>query len=187
MQEPASDDLEILAAAVAHELRTPLAALSGEVDVALRRDRSPADYRAALVRIAAAVAELVYAEQSRAAEADVRRLLESRSALMANPRTRSGLQKVAAAWKQCVVVRDEVIGLILEGSLTEGVALDEQQGAARFDAVRKAIGELKMSFEADAARQVAEQRARASRAVTRLSLMVVGTVLATANAKQVLV
>ena len=58
-QEPASDDLEILAAAVAHELRTPLAALSGEVDVALRRDRSPAGYRDALARIAAAVNELV--------------------------------------------------------------------------------------------------------------------------------
>jgi signal transduction histidine kinase/CheY-like chemotaxis protein len=124
--------------------------------------------------------QLEYVDQSRAAEANVRRLLESRSALLANPRTRSGLQKVADAWKQYVVVRDEVIGLILEGRLTEGVALDEQQGAARFDAVRGAIGELKMSFGADAARQVAEQRARASRAVTRLSLMVMSTLLAAA-------
>ena len=53
------DDLELFAAAVAHELRTPLAALSGEVDVALRRDRSAAAYRDALARIAASVAELV--------------------------------------------------------------------------------------------------------------------------------
>jgi signal transduction histidine kinase len=59
LQEPAVDDLEMFAAAVAHELRTPLAALSGEVDVALRRDRSAAAYRDALARIAAAVAELV--------------------------------------------------------------------------------------------------------------------------------
>jgi signal transduction histidine kinase len=59
LQEPAVDDLEIFAAAVAHELRTPLAALSGEVDVALRRDRSAAAYRDALARIAASVAELV--------------------------------------------------------------------------------------------------------------------------------
>jgi K+-sensing histidine kinase KdpD len=58
-QEPAIDELEAFAAAVAHELRTPLAALSGEVDVALRRERSPAAYRDALSRIAASVAELV--------------------------------------------------------------------------------------------------------------------------------
>jgi signal transduction histidine kinase len=57
--EPATDQLEAFAAAVAHELRTPLAALSGEVDVALRRERSAAAYRDALARIAASVAELV--------------------------------------------------------------------------------------------------------------------------------
>ena len=57
-QEPA-EQLEAFAAAVAHELRTPLAALSGEVDIALRRERSAAAYREALARIAASVAELV--------------------------------------------------------------------------------------------------------------------------------
>ena len=124
--------------------------------------------------------QLEYAEQSRAAEAKVQRLLESQSALLANPRTRSGLQTVIEAWKQYVVVRDEVIGLILEGSLKEGVALDQQDGEQRFAAVRRAIGELKASFEADAAKQVAEQRERADRDLTRLSLMVVATLLATA-------
>jgi K+-sensing histidine kinase KdpD len=58
-QEPATDQLEAFAAAVAHELRTPLAALSGEVDIALRRERTAAVYRDALARIAASVAELV--------------------------------------------------------------------------------------------------------------------------------
>ena len=58
-QEPPSEQLEAFAAAVAHELRTPLAALSGEVDIALRRERSAAAYRDALARIAASVAELV--------------------------------------------------------------------------------------------------------------------------------
>jgi len=56
---PPSDELASFAAAVAHDLRTPLAALSGEVDVVLRRDRSADAYREALTRIAASVAELV--------------------------------------------------------------------------------------------------------------------------------
>jgi signal transduction histidine kinase len=58
-RESLSDELASFAAAVAHDLRTPLAALSGEVDVALRRDRSADAYREALTRIAGSVAELV--------------------------------------------------------------------------------------------------------------------------------
>src|SRR5436305_7153537 len=52
-------DLQLFAAAVAHEIRTPLTALSGEIEVALRRDRSPEEYREVLRRIAAPVSELV--------------------------------------------------------------------------------------------------------------------------------
>jgi signal transduction histidine kinase len=42
LKASAPEELEAFAAAVAHELRTPLAALSGEVDIALRRDRTAA-------------------------------------------------------------------------------------------------------------------------------------------------
>lgn len=52
-------DLDAFAAAVAHEIRTPLSAVAGEVEIALRRDRSAGEYREALERIAAGVAELV--------------------------------------------------------------------------------------------------------------------------------
>jgi len=54
-----ADELESFAAAVAHELRTPLSALSGEVDLALRRERTAEAYRDALARIAVSVAELI--------------------------------------------------------------------------------------------------------------------------------
>jgi two-component system, OmpR family, sensor kinase len=52
-------DLNLFAAEVAHEIRTPLTALAGEIEVALRRDRSADEYRAVLRRIAAPVSELV--------------------------------------------------------------------------------------------------------------------------------
>jgi signal transduction histidine kinase len=52
-------DLHAFAAAVAHEIRTPLSAIAGEVEIALRRDRSAADYREVLQRIGAGIAELV--------------------------------------------------------------------------------------------------------------------------------
>jgi signal transduction histidine kinase len=56
--EPAGD-LQLFAAAVAHEIRTPLTALAGEVEVALRRDRSPEEYREVLRRIGTPLSELV--------------------------------------------------------------------------------------------------------------------------------
>jgi signal transduction histidine kinase len=58
-KETPSTDLNEFAAAVAHEIRTPLTAVAGEIEVALRRDRSPEEYREVLRRIAAGVSELV--------------------------------------------------------------------------------------------------------------------------------
>jgi signal transduction histidine kinase len=57
--EARAADLDAFAAAVAHELRTPLSAVAGEVEIALRRERTAGEYREALERIAAGVAELV--------------------------------------------------------------------------------------------------------------------------------
>jgi signal transduction histidine kinase/CheY-like chemotaxis protein len=124
--------------------------------------------------------QLQYVEQSRAAEGRVQKLLDSRPALLDNPHMSAALKKVAEAWKQYAMVRDEVIGLSLGGSLDEGVALDERQGAQRFEAVLKAITEMKRTFDADAERQVTEQRSRANSDITRLSIMVVSTLLGTA-------
>jgi len=57
--ESPSSELDRFAAAVAHEIRTPLTAVAGEIEVALRRDRTATEYRDVLRRIAAGVAELV--------------------------------------------------------------------------------------------------------------------------------
>ena len=54
----AAREVRTFASAVVHELRTPLSALSAEVDIALRRDRPAAAYREALGRIQRRVAEL---------------------------------------------------------------------------------------------------------------------------------
>ena len=58
-QVRADDALPAFASAVAHEIRTPLAAVAGEVDLALCRDRSAAEYREALRRIGEGIADLV--------------------------------------------------------------------------------------------------------------------------------
>jgi PAS domain S-box-containing protein len=121
--------------------------------------------------------QLDYVEQSRAAEARVNRLLENRSTILSTEGTRAARESVAAAWTTYLETRDEVVGLILEGSLRDGVALDEALGNARFNRVRSAIAELKASFKADAAKQVEAERARSSRATTRLGVIVVSALL----------
>ena len=121
--------------------------------------------------------QLEYVDQSRAAEGRVRRLLENQSPLLSTARTRAARESVAAAWSQYLLVRDEVVGLILENSPREGVALDQALGAERFNRVRAAIAELKESFAADAAVQVEAERVRSSRAITRLGLIVVSALL----------
>src|SRR5262245_16671560 len=52
-------DLGSFAASVAHEIRTPLSAAAGEIELALRRQRSTHEYRDALQRISFAISELI--------------------------------------------------------------------------------------------------------------------------------
>ncbi len=124
--------------------------------------------------------QLAYAEQSREVDAYVQKLLDDASEVMTAPRTRDLLGAVGHNWQHYLVVRDEVIGLILEGSLREGVELDEQQGNADFRDVHEAIVTLKASFESDAALKVDEARLTAVRATWRLTLLVGSALLAAA-------
>jgi signal transduction histidine kinase/CheY-like chemotaxis protein len=121
--------------------------------------------------------QLEYVDQSRAAEGRVARLLETRSAILSRPGTSAARETVEAAWASYLETRDEVVGLILEGSLREGVELDEAVGAARFTRVRDAIAGLKTSFKGDAARQVDVERTRATRDITLLAAIGVSTLL----------
>jgi signal transduction histidine kinase len=66
----ADPDLQRFAAAIVHDLRTPLSALSVEVELALTRERSAAAYRDTVVRIADLVDELFDQTRDLAALAD---------------------------------------------------------------------------------------------------------------------
>ena len=121
--------------------------------------------------------QLEYVDQSRAAEARVARLLERETPVLSTERARTGRAAVTAAWRQYLQTRDEVVGLILEGSLAEGVALDERVGTVRFNSVRDAIADLENGLEADAAVQVEAERELAARATRRLGLIVLSALL----------
>jgi PAS domain S-box-containing protein len=126
--------------------------------------------------------QVEYADQSRASSTHLQRVLDLRSELMIARGMSTQMYAVRRAWGDFLVIRDEVIGLILEGSVAEGVALDQGQGTARFSDVRRAIAELKGAFERDASIQVREAKLRADRAIGRLTLLVVSALMASAFA-----
>jgi signal transduction histidine kinase len=73
-------NLATFAEEIAHELRVLLSAVSGEVDLALARDRSPAAYREALTRIAARVEDLIDVTSDLAVLGDASTFCESSTA-----------------------------------------------------------------------------------------------------------
>ncbi|HSL23649.1 MAG TPA: ATP-binding protein [Vicinamibacterales bacterium] len=115
--------------------------------------------------------QLSYAEQSRSGDARVMALIDSPALAQATADALVHIGALREAWQRYLVVRDDVIGFILEGSLTEAVALDEKEGSARFNEVRHAITGLRQSFASEAALQTAAARARADRATWRLILL----------------
>jgi signal transduction histidine kinase/CheY-like chemotaxis protein len=124
--------------------------------------------------------QLQYADESRAASARVEQLLAHPARLVDIGRAGPSLENVRKAWTRYLEIRDEVIGLILEGSLREAVVLDEGQGRARFDEFRTAAAELKRTFEEDAALQVQDATARSERALQWLWILIVSTLAASA-------
>jgi len=99
--------------------------------------------------------QVSYADQSRDAD---RRVTQGIAQYLANARTaqetRAG-QQLAKDWTDYLRVRDEVLGLILEGSSREAVHLDLNLGVSEFDHVRRDLDDVKKSYDAEASQQLA--------------------------------
>jgi signal transduction histidine kinase len=98
---PVPTDLQSFAAAVAHEIRTPLSAAAGEIEIALRRQRSTHEYRDALQRISFAIAELIDVS------ADLTLLSEPLEAIAGTSRS-GGLNAILSSISDRYAGRDDV-------------------------------------------------------------------------------
>src|SRR5215468_316856 len=99
--------------------------------------------------------QVAYADQSRAAdrgvtEGIVQYLADARTAR----ETRAG-QQLAKDWTDYLRIRDDVLGLILEGSPKEAVHLDLNLGVSEFDRVRRDLDDVKKSYDDEASQQLA--------------------------------
>ena len=96
-----------------------------------------------------------YADQSR--EAD-RRVTEGIARYLAQARTPQELslgRRLANDWSTYLTVRDDVLGLILEGGVKEAVDLDLASGVPLFDRVRRDLEDIKRLYDEQASQRLA--------------------------------
>lgn len=125
--------------------------------------------------------QVAYADQSR--EAD-RGVTAGIAQCLADAKTAQEIQagqQLAKDWNNYLNVRDEVLGLILEGSPKEAVHLDLALGVSEFDRIRRDLNDVKSSYDEQASRQLATvadlSRASMARLATALILgLCLGTI-----------
>src|ERR1700745_1772870 len=117
--------------------------------------------------------QVSYADQSRDAD---RRVTEGIAQYLTNARSaqeaRAGHQ-LAKDWTDYLRVRDEVLGLTLEGSPKEAVHLDLNLGVSKFDRVRRDLDDVKRSYDAEASQQVATVAEASRTSMARLTAALV--------------
>jgi signal transduction histidine kinase len=110
-----------------------------------------------------------YADQSR--EAD-RRVTEGIADFVARAQTsqeRSIGEKLAKDWTSYLRVRDEVLGLILEGSEKDAIELDISKGAPQFERVRQDLQDVKQVYDERASERLAAVAAFSQRSSLKLT------------------
>ncbi len=119
--------------------------------------------------------QVQYADQSRAADAQVALMLERQLALATSPALVEASQRFAHDWSDYLRVRDELIGLILEGGLKEAAALDLHDGIPDFNRVRDDLQEIKQLHKSDAGRRLEDVEGSFNRSFRQLIAILVVT------------
>jgi signal transduction histidine kinase len=99
--------------------------------------------------------QVQYADQSRDADQEVKngiKVFRDRASTQYEQELGSRLEK---EWTGYLNVRDEVLALILEGSIAEAVRMDLSQGVPAFERVRQDLLEVQRLYDQDASRRQA--------------------------------
>ena len=119
--------------------------------------------------------QVKYADESRTADAQVALMLDRHLALATSPALVEASQRFARDWSDYLRVRDELIGLILEGSVKEAAALDLREGISDFNRVRDDLQEIKQLQKSDAGRRLADVEGSFNRSFWQLIAILVVT------------
>ncbi len=112
--------------------------------------------------------QIEYADQSRAADARVTKMIAEHLHAARMPREIQAGQRLERDWTTYLKVRDEVLASILEGSGKEALAQDLREGVSTFNRVREDLQDVRQVYDEQAAQQLAAVDASARRSVFKL-------------------
>ncbi len=121
--------------------------------------------------------QVEYADQSREADA---RVTAGIAAYLQHAQLSQEFElgnRLKRDWELYLDTRNEVLGLILEGSIKEAVSYDLARGVPLFDHVRGDLEETQRLYDEQASQRLAHVAALTDRSVTRLITVLVVTVL----------
>lgn len=121
--------------------------------------------------------QVVYADQSREADRRVTQGIVEYLKEANLPREIELGQRLQKDWSDYLSVRNEVLGLILEGSTKEAVTLDLARGVPLFDRVRQSLEETQRLYDEQASERLLNVANLSHRTVIRLISVLLCTIL----------
>ena len=112
--------------------------------------------------------QVEYANNSREADHNVTKAIAEYLTEVESPAEAAVGQRLQNDWLAYLRVRDEVLGLILEGSTKEAVELDLKAGTQSFGRVRADLAEMRRLYDSQALQQLTVAGASGRRSVVRL-------------------
>jgi PAS domain S-box-containing protein len=115
--------------------------------------------------------QVEYADQSRAADAQVAEIVGRHLRRTATPAAQAAGLQFVKDWRAYLGVRDRVITAILEGAAKEATDTDLQDGIPAFNKVRDDLGVIKGLYEQQAGAEIGALEASANRSLYRVLLI----------------
>jgi signal transduction histidine kinase/DNA-binding response OmpR family regulator len=121
--------------------------------------------------------QIEYADQSHAAETSVARLIVAEKQHAKTAEVRQVADKFEQDWAAYLKTRDEVIGLILQGSSREALRVDHETGIPAFNQVRADLQLLEQIYKSEAEHQLVEVNQSFNRTLYKLVIVLFVTLL----------
>ena len=118
-----------------------------------------------------------YADESRAADARVARLIEDQTRLVDSPAAAAAGRRLGEDWTTYLKTRDEVLASILEGSVDDAVARDLRDGVPAFSHVRDDLLQVQQLYKDLAEQRMSDVSTSSNRSFLRLILLLGATQL----------
>ncbi|HEY3160045.1 MAG TPA: MCP four helix bundle domain-containing protein, partial [Vicinamibacterales bacterium] len=118
-----------------------------------------------------------YADESRAADARVARLIEDQTRLVDSPAAAAAGRRLGEDWTTYLKTRDEVLASILEGSVDDAVVRDLRDGVPAFNHVRDDLLQVQQLYKDRAEQRLSDVSTSSSRSFLRLILLLGATQL----------